>query len=86
MSKIDSEELVRDLEEIVGHFKDDIAPYALQLTEQLLNSYQRLITVNVEEDDGESALAAVGCVKAVRREYLIHAKKTKNCFTNFRWT
>jgi len=26
-----------------------------------------LITVNVEEDDGESALAAVGCVEAVRR-------------------
>jgi hypothetical protein len=67
MSEIDSEELVRALEEIVGHFKDDIAPYALQLTEQLVNSYQRLITVNVEEDDGESALAAVGCVEAVRR-------------------
>jgi len=28
MSEIDSEELVGALEEIVGHFKDDIAPYA----------------------------------------------------------
>ena len=33
MSEIDSEELVGALEEIVSHFKDDIAPYALQLTE-----------------------------------------------------
>ena len=29
MSEIDSEELVGALEEIVAHFKDDIAPYAL---------------------------------------------------------
>lgn len=33
MGEIDSEELVGALEEIVSHFKDDIAPYALQLTE-----------------------------------------------------
>lgn len=32
MSEIDSEELVGALEEIVKHFKDDIAPYALELT------------------------------------------------------
>jgi len=28
MSEIDSEELVGALEQIVSHFKDDIAPYA----------------------------------------------------------
>lgn len=43
MSEIDSEDLVSALEEVVAHFKDDIAPYALQLTEQLVGSYQRLI-------------------------------------------
>jgi hypothetical protein len=32
MSEIDSEELVAALEEIVSHFKDDIAPYALELS------------------------------------------------------
>jgi hypothetical protein len=32
-----------------------------------VRAYQRLIQVNVEEDDGESALAAVGCVTAIRR-------------------
>lgn len=67
MTEIESEELVSALEEIVSHFKDDIEPYALQLTEQLVGSYMRLIQVNAEDDDGESALAAVGCVTAVRR-------------------
>ena len=33
MSEIDSEELVEALELIINHFKDDITPYALQLTE-----------------------------------------------------
>lgn len=67
MSEIDSEELVGALEEIVKHFKDDIGPYALELSQQLVQNYQRLIQVTVEEDDGESALAAVGCVTAIRR-------------------
>lgn len=33
MSEIDSEELVSALEEIVSHFKDDIGPFALELSE-----------------------------------------------------
>lgn len=32
-----------------------------------MTQYQRLIQVDVDEDDGESALAAVGCVTAIRR-------------------
>ena len=67
MGEIESEELVSALEEIVGFFKDDIEPYALRLTEELVGSYKRLIHVTADEDDGESALAAVGCVTAVRR-------------------
>lgn len=67
MTEIESEELVYALEEIVTHFKEDISPYAVELTSQLVTSYQRLIQVNVEDDDGESALAAVGCVTAIRR-------------------
>lgn len=43
MSEIDSEELVGALEEIVKHFKDDIGPYAIDLTTQLVTAYQRLI-------------------------------------------
>lgn len=67
MNEIESEELVGALEEIVKHFKDDIEPYAMELCGQLVGSYQRLIQVNVEDDDGEGALAAVGCVTAIRR-------------------
>ena len=33
MNEIESEELVSALEEIVEHFKDDIEPYALELTQ-----------------------------------------------------
>lgn len=39
MHEVDSEELVGALEEIVKHFKDDIAPYALDLCEQLVTAY-----------------------------------------------
>ena len=67
MNEVESEELVGALEEIVKHFKEDIEPYAIELCSQLVQAYQRLIAVNVEDDDGESALAAVGCVTAIRR-------------------
>ena len=67
MTEIDSEDLINALEEIVSLYKDDIEPYALQLSEQLVLSYQRLIQVPIHEDDGESQLAAVGCVTALRR-------------------
>ena len=67
MGEIDSEELVEALEELVAHFKDDVAPFALQLAEHLVTSYQRLIGTSVEEDDGEGALAAVGCAETVKR-------------------
>ena len=43
MQEIESEELVSALEEIVSHYKDDIEPFAVQLAEQLVGSYQRLI-------------------------------------------
>ena len=67
MTEIDSEELVAALEEIVSHFKDDISPFALELSQQLVGAYTRLSQVDAENDDGESALAAVGCVTAIRR-------------------
>jgi hypothetical protein len=67
MNEIDSEELVSALEIIINRYKDDISPFAFQLTEQLVGSYQRLVSVNVDEDNGESALAAVGCITAIRR-------------------
>jgi hypothetical protein len=67
MNEIESEELVQALEEIVSLYRDDIDPFATQLAEQLVSSYHRLVMTNPEDDDGESALAAQGCVVTVRR-------------------
>ena len=58
MSEIESEDLVNALEEIVNLYSDDIGPFALQLTEQLMNSYHRLVQTSPDDDDGECALAA----------------------------
>lgn len=65
MDEIDSEELVGALEEIMRIYKDDVAPFAMQICEQLSMQYKRLL--EVEDDDGESQLAAMGCVSAIRR-------------------
>ena len=43
MSEIESEELVSALEQIVKNFKEDISPYAIDLCQQLVTSYQKLI-------------------------------------------
>ena len=48
-------------------FSDELGPYAIQIAEQLVKQYQRLVQVDNEEDDGESALAAMGCVTAIRK-------------------
>ena len=39
MTEIESEELVNALEEVVTLYKDDIGPFAIQLTEQLVAAY-----------------------------------------------
>lgn len=67
MDEIDSEELVAALEEMVEIFSDDIAPFAEGLCEELMKAYQRMVSADVDEDDGETALAAMGCVTAIRR-------------------
>ena len=67
MNDIDSEELIGALEEIMTIFKDDMGPFALQISTQLVEQYKRLIQTDVEEDDGEAALAALGCVTAIVR-------------------
>jgi hypothetical protein len=62
ISEVHSEKLVSALEEFMKVFKDDMGPFALQIAEQLVQQYQRLIQVDMDDDDGESALAAVGCI------------------------
>jgi len=46
-------------------FKNDIAPFTVQIATNLTSQYQRLIKVDFNDDDGESTLAAVGVVSAI---------------------
>jgi len=67
LSEIESDELVTALEKIVSFYKEDIEPFALLLSSQLVDSYQRLIQVNAIDDGGDSAMASMGCVTALGR-------------------
>jgi len=55
MADIESEELVTALERIVAFYKEDMEPFALRLSSQLVDSYLKLILVDAKEDNGESA-------------------------------
>ena len=70
MEEIDSEELIGALEVIMEKYQEDIGPFAVQLAQQLTSKYHALVTEeNGDDDDGEEerALAASGCVTAIRR-------------------
>lgn len=56
---MDSNELVTALDKIVSFYKDDIESYALQVTTQLMDSFERLKVVDPQEDHGASISAAV---------------------------
>jgi len=62
MNEIESDQLVTGLERIVAFYKEDMEPYSQKITQQLVDSYLRLIQVDAKDDGGESALAALGCV------------------------
>jgi len=70
MQDVDSEELIGSLEAFMEKYADDIGPYAVQLAQQLTTKYRSLVTDDNGEDEDleeEKALAAAGCVTAIRR-------------------
>ena len=73
MNAIDHEGVVASLEGIVQTFDQDITPYAFDLIVHLATQFHRLYQKNVEndddagDDDGESELAAAGCLDAIKR-------------------
>lgn len=67
MNQIDMEELLVGLESIINHFGDNVAEYAVDLTKELTKQFNRLIHINVDDDNGESHLAAEGVIKAMNR-------------------
>ena len=42
MNEIDSDDLVTALERLVQFYKEDMEPFAIQISKQLVDSYQRL--------------------------------------------
>jgi hypothetical protein len=49
---------VAALEKFVSYYKEDMEPYALRLTTQLLESFERSSYIDPLEDGGASILAA----------------------------
>ena len=43
MNDIESDELVTGLERIVAFYKEDMEPFSIKITQQLVDSYLRLI-------------------------------------------
>jgi len=67
MNEIDSEELVDSLEDIVGRFANEIVPYAMGLTDHLIQAFLRMASQDSNQDDGESAMAAVSTLNTIAK-------------------
>ncbi|KAK3257312.1 hypothetical protein CYMTET_33436, partial [Cymbomonas tetramitiformis] len=65
MNEVENEDLVFTLETIVEKFGEEIAPYAIGLTQNLVAAFWKCISEDEEEDDDAGALAAVGCLRAI---------------------
>jgi len=67
LHEVDTEDIIFTLEAIVEKFGEEISPFALQLLEQLVSAFWKLIQ-SEDEHDTESemgALASVGCLRAM---------------------
>mmetsp|Transcript_32498 Transcript_32498/g.56195 ORF Transcript_32498/g.56195 Transcript_32498/m.56195 type:complete len:933 (-) Transcript_32498:3242-6040(-) len=64
MDLIDSEDLVESLEEIVGTFNVEIAPFAVDLTKSLTEHFSRM-AFETTKNGGESGMAAASALSTV---------------------
>mmetsp|Transcript_35700 Transcript_35700/g.79404 ORF Transcript_35700/g.79404 Transcript_35700/m.79404 type:complete len:941 (+) Transcript_35700:266-3088(+) len=67
MGQVDNEDLVVTLEVIVERFGEDIAPYALQMVQQLSAAFWKYVTPHEEgeEDDEMASIAAYTCLSTI---------------------
>uniref|UniRef100_A0A7R9YU85 Importin N-terminal domain-containing protein n=1 Tax=Chlamydomonas euryale TaxID=1486919 RepID=A0A7R9YU85_9CHLO len=66
MGEVDAEELLSTLEAIVEKFDEEIAPFALQMAQQLGAAFWKYVNTADEDDEDEmGAFAAYGCIKAL---------------------
>eukprot|EP01027_Heterolobosea_sp_BB2_P018517 GEZU01026071.1.p1 GENE.GEZU01026071.1~~GEZU01026071.1.p1 ORF type:complete len:466 (+),score=107.20 GEZU01026071.1:3-1400(+) len=64
MDEIENDELVGSLEVIIDRFGPDMAPFATVLMSKLVHSFSEMFG-NTNDEDEESALAAMGCLRAM---------------------
>lgn len=67
MNEIDSEDVVESLESIVSAFPKEIHPFAMELTQHLTLAFTRMIQKDMNEDEGESAMAAVSTLNTISK-------------------
>lgn len=67
MNEVENEDLVFTLETIVDKFGEEMAPYAIGLCRNLAAAFWKCMnsSENDDEVDDSSALAAVGCLRAI---------------------
>ena len=65
MNEIDSEDLVEALESIISAFPHEVVPFSLELTQHLATAFSRMIEKDLNEDEGESAMAAVSILNTI---------------------
>lgn len=76
MNEIDSEDVVESLESIVSSFPNEIHPFSLELTQHLASAFTRMIQKDMNEDEGESAMAAVSTLNTISK--IIDVLEEKN--------
>lgn len=67
MGEIDSEDLVEALESIVSAFPKETLPFSLELTQHLASAFSRMVAKDMNEDEGESAMAAVSTLNTISK-------------------
>ncbi|KAG1660790.1 hypothetical protein FOA52_011331 [Chlamydomonas sp. UWO 241] len=66
MSEVDAEDLLATLESIVEKFDEEIAPFALQMSQQLGAAFWKYVnTADEDDEDDMGSFAAYGCIKAL---------------------
>jgi hypothetical protein len=67
MNEIDSEDVVEALESIVSAFPKEILPFSMELSQHLTVAFTRMIQKDMNEDEGESAMAAVSTLNTISK-------------------
>lgn len=62
MTQIDFEELVEALEEIVGNFAPEIAPFAIEFCTHLINAF---LSIVIKENNEDSVMAAISTLNTL---------------------